>query len=67
MQFSRREIFLQTEKEHHADYLLGLNGVQKNPRLLYSHEELSLPLGQGVYFLTYEAEIKIYQDLQRNV
>lgn len=67
MKFSRSKLFLQTEKEHHADYLLGLNGVQKHPCLSSSNEQLSPPLGQGIYFLTYKARIKIHSDLKRNV
>lgn len=60
MKFLRREIFLEAEKEHYADFLLGLNGAQENPCLQYFNEQLSLPLGPGIYSLTYKAKAEIY-------
>lgn len=56
--FLSREVFLEIEKEYHVDYLLGPNGVQKNPCLPYSNSELSFPVGQVICFLTYKAKIK---------
>lgn len=66
MKFSRRVILI--GRKRIPCRLFGPErGTYLAIYLPYSREELSIPLGHGVCFLTYQAKIKIYQNLKRNV